>query len=74
MCVPASPPSSTINTDTHPLDDFGHELRALILQPGQAKQLGRLPHVQDVVLTQRLRERLPTQMLQPRQQIHVGHT
>lgn len=60
-------------THTYPLNDLCHELCALILQPRKTEELGRLPHVQDVVLTNRLGERLPTETLQPRQQVHVSH-
>ena len=61
------------HTHTHPLDDLGHELCALIFQPRETEKLGCLPHVQNVVLTYSLTERLPTQTLQPRQQVHVSH-
>lgn len=57
-----------------PLDDLGHELGAVILQPRQMEKLCHLPHVNNVVLAYGLRECLATNTLQPRQQIHVGHT
>lgn len=67
--------TTELNTyrDAHPLNDLGHELGALILQPGETEKLGRLPHVQDVFLTYGVGERLPAEALQPRQQVHVSH-
>lgn len=62
------------DTDTHPINYLGHELCAVILQSRETEKLCSLPHEQNVVLTYSLSECLPTEALQPRQQIHVGYT
>lgn len=60
-------------TDSHMIDEFCHVLGAVILQPREVEQLRYLPHLHHVVLTHRLSQRLPTDALESRQQIHVGH-
>lgn len=56
------------------LDDLGHVLRALVLQPGQLEQLCNPPDADNVVLFEDLRQGPAAQALEPGQQVHVCHT
>lgn len=56
------------------LDDLGHVLCALVLQPSQLKQFCNPPDADDVVLIEDLRQGPATEALEPRQQVHVCHT
>lgn len=56
------------------LDDLGHVLRALVLQPRQLEQLCNPPDADNVVLFEDLRQGPAAQALEPRQQVHVCHT
>lgn len=56
------------------LDDLGHVLCALVLQPGQLEQLCNPPDADDVVLVQDLGQGPAAEALEPRQQVHVCHT
>ena len=71
----ASAPSANTDTerDVHLLNDLGHQLFALVLQARKAEELGRLPDLQNIVLTYSLSQRGSTQALQAWEQIHVGH-
>lgn len=61
------------DTNSHLIDEFCHVLGAVILQPQEVEQLRNLPHLHHVVLTHHLSQRLPTDALESRQQIHVSH-
>lgn len=72
FCLLDSPPAQIV-TGTYLINNLSHVLHTLILQPGELEKLCRLPHVHHVVLAQSLRQGFPTEALQSRQQIHVGH-
>lgn len=56
------------------LDDLGHVLRALVLQPGQLEQLCNPPDADDVVLVEDLCQGPAAEALEAGQQVHVCHT